>query len=80
MRKLQPTSNQATSKAAVAGLILAIIPVTALLGLIFSLTAFEHIEAQDLKGLRLAKLGTLISILWLLVFIITLFFLFRYFA
>ena len=80
MRNSKPTQNQPVSKAAVAGLILAIIPITALPGLIFSLTAFEHIDAHDLKGKQLAKIGTIIAILWMVVFIIAGFFLFRYFG
>lgn len=80
MRRTTSNQNQPTSKAAVAGLILAIIPITALPGLILSLTAFEHIEAHDLKGHQYAKLGTIISVLWMLVFFVTGFFLFRYFG
>ena len=80
MRNSKPTQNQPISKAAVAGLILAIMPITALPGLIFSLTAFEHIDAHEKKEHRIAKLGTIISILWMLVFIVTGFFLFRYFG
>ena len=80
MRNSKPTQNQPVSKGAVAGLILAIIPITALPGLIFSLTAFEHIDAHDLKGHQFAKLGTIISILWMIIFIITGFFLFKYFG
>ena len=80
MRKTKSSQDQATSKAAVLGLVLAIIPITALPGLIFSLTAFEHIDAHDLKGHQFAKLGTIISILWMIIFIITGFFLFKYFG
>ena len=80
MRKTKSSQNQPTSKAAIIGLILAIIPITAPPGLIFSLTAFEHIAAYDLKGQRLAKLGTVISIVWMLIFIIVGFFLFKYFG
>ncbi|GFH40187.1 hypothetical protein [Pseudolactococcus insecticola] len=79
MRK-ENTTTQTTSKAAVLGLVLAIIPVTAVLGLIFSLTAFEHIEKYDLKGSHFAKLGTIISVIWMLLFIVAGFFLFRYFG
>ena len=80
MRKTNSSQDQATSKAAVLGLVLSIIPITALPGLIFSLTAFEHIDAHDLKGKQLAKIGTIIAILWMVVFIIAGFFLFRYFG
>jgi hypothetical protein len=82
MRKTQrkQTQDQPISKSAVAGLVLSIIPVTALLGLIFSLSAFEHIDAHDLKGHQLAKIGAIISIIWMLLFIVTGFFLFRYFG
>lgn len=80
MRKTKSSQDQAISKAAVIGLILAIIPITALPGLIFSLTAFEHIDAHDLKGKRLAKIGTIIAVIWMIIFIITGFFLFRYFG
>lgn len=80
MRRSNANQNKPTSKAAVAGLILAIIPITALPGLILSLTAFEHIDEHDLKGLRFAKLGTIISVIWMLIFVVTGFFLFKYFG
>ncbi|GFH43192.1 hypothetical protein Hs30E_17430 [Lactococcus hodotermopsidis] len=80
MKRIQESQTQPISKAAVAGLVLAILPVTALLGLIFSLTAFEHIDTHDLKGHRLAKIGTIISIIWMIVFLIVGFFLWRYFG
>lgn len=80
MKKTQRTQAQPTSKAAVAGLILSIIPVTALLGLIFSLTAFEHIDAHDLKGHHYAKVGAIISVIWMILFIVVGFFLFKYFG